>query len=154
NKGVGASLAFTPSTTTSFTLNGLTSNEPAGLKDQTKTVIEPILSHTFNPAFTGVLDANFDFGQGTLPKNPSKDDSSWSAWGIAGYGHLTLKSTSALTARLEYWDDNDGFLTGIDGQKGYEATLTYGLKSAKYPNAETRLEYRYDHADKKGLFLD
>jgi hypothetical protein len=154
NKGLGLSLNFAPSPATSLYFNGLTSNEPAGLEDKEKTTLEFIGSHAFSPAATGVVDVNYDFGKGTLPKDTTKPDTSWNAFGIAGYVHYAFKNTHSVTLRAEYYDDNDGFLTGVDGQKGQELTLTYSLKSPKLSGAETRLEYRYDHADKDGLFLD
>ena len=65
-----------------------------------------------------------------------------------------MPSGSSLTLRGEYFDDNKGFLTSINDQKGEEFTFTYGIKSPLFPGAETRLEYRYDHMDKEGLLPD
>ena len=65
-----------------------------------------------------------------------------------------MPSGSAITLRGEYFDDDKGFLTGVDSQKGEEVTLTYGIKGLAFPGAETRFEYRYDHMDKEGLLPD
>lgn len=161
SKAYGFALAFTPSPKWSLTLNGLTSSEPDGYPiesvddgstdeetdgapNRAKNVLEPILTYNFSPAFSAVVDANFDFGKGASPGDDTDGNGSWTASGVAGYLHYMMKSGSSLTLRGETFDDNKGFLTGNDGEKGTEFTLTYGIKSPLFVGAETRFEYRYD----------
>ena len=172
SKAYGFELLFTPSTKYSIILNGLTSSEPDSYgtvaippvlfgdaetftaPNRAKNVIEPIVTYNFSSQFSAVVDINIDFGKGATPSDVTDDNGSWNSNGYAAYLHYQMPSGSAITLRGEYFDDGKGFLTGIDHQKGEEATLTYGIKGLAFPGAETRFEYRYDHMDKRGLLPD
>jgi hypothetical protein len=163
SKAYGFELAFTPSPKWSLIFNGLTSSEPdpyftgtpvdtgitgdeetAGVANRAKNVLEPILTYNFTPAFSAVVDANFDFGKGASPDKPADSNGTWNASGVAGYLRYAMPSGSAITLRGETFDDKDGFLSTFDDLKGSEFTLTYGIKSPLFVGAETRFEYRYD----------
>ncbi len=177
SKAYGFELTFTPSSKYSIILNGLTSSEPdpygivtippinfpilggtdaetLTAQNRAKNVIEPIITYNFSSQFSAVADINIDFGKGATPRDATDSNGSWSSTGYAAYLHYQMPSGSGITLRGEYFDDDKGFLTGIDRQKGEEVTLTYGIKGLAFPGAETRFEYRYDHMDKEGLLPD
>ena len=85
---------------------------------------------------------NFDYGQN---KNPDgKTSSSWK--GIAGAAKFQVNDKFALTPRLEWFSDTDGFATGTV-QDLKEFTMTAELKAAQ--GILARLEYRHDWSDKQ-----
>jgi hypothetical protein len=79
---------------------------------------------------------NFDYGQ---DKNIGSGTSKWT--GIAGAGRHALTKKFALAGRLEYFDDIDGFSTGVK-QKIGEVTATGEYKFNSW--LMTRLEFRND----------
>jgi hypothetical protein len=153
-KAYGFNVTVTPSSKCSFILNGITSAEPVNGVSRAKNVIEPIATYNFTTALSGVVDANFDFGKGLSADPTSTNDSSWNAFGVAGYLRYAMPSGSAFTVRGEYFKDDKGFLTGANKQKGSEITATYGIKSPLFPGAETRFEFRHDKLDQPGLLPD
>jgi hypothetical protein len=86
---------------------------------------------------------NFDYGR----NRPAigKFTGPGQEWvGIAGAAKFQFNDRIALTPRIEWFDDTDGF-AGL-GAKMKEFTLTYEYKWAK--GLLTRFEYRHDWADK------
>ncbi|MFB3778744.1 MAG: porin [Bryobacteraceae bacterium] len=82
---------------------------------------------------------NFDYG---ADKNVSAPSSVW--YGFAGAARFALTDHIAVSPRLEWFNDRDGFSTGA-AQKLKEFTLT-----AEYKWAEgllSRVEYRRDWSD-------
>jgi len=84
---------------------------------------------------------NFDYGN---QKSPVSGGSSTTWYGIGGAAKFQMTDKVALTPRLEWYNDNDGF-SGF-GAELKEFTLTYEYKWAQ--GLLTRLEYRHDWADK------
>jgi len=88
---------------------------------------------------------NADYGYQFNGSNSGSDDQ-W--YGVAGYGTYTLSSMFALTGRLEYFNDEDGY-RGL-GSSVYEATV--GVTITPMPNdsigsnLKIRPEVRYDYA--------
>ncbi len=70
-------------------------------------------------------------------------DAKW--YGIAGYVKYDFSEIISGTVRLEYFNDKDGFRTGV-AQKAKEITLTPEFKIAKA--IIVRPEYRHDWSDK------
>ena len=93
---------------------------------------------TFAPNAKVNLVANYDYGQDTQSGARVK----WQ--GIAAYLHYQPNAVFALTPRVEYYDDQEGFQTGI-AQKLKEGTLTAEFKSKD--GIIMRLEYRADFSD-------
>jgi hypothetical protein len=164
NKAYGAELVFAPSPSTTWTFNGLTSNEPAGsittggqdsviAVEQPKTTLEGIWSHALTGALTSVIDLNYDFGKGVIASDTSKPNSGWDAYGVAAYLRYVLKNGNAVSLRGEYARDPQGFLGGIGDVNLKELTATYSVAHSLYKGGELRLEYRYDSASKAGAFL-
>jgi hypothetical protein len=89
------------------------------------------------------LAANYDYGRDTFP--PAGRSAATVTWqGVAGNLKYQANDWFALTPRVEYYDDKDGFTTGI-GQKLKEATVTAEFKHKD--GFIVRLEYRGDFSD-------
>lgn len=96
---------------------------------------------------------NYDYGtqdnaSGAAPSTASK--AKWS--GLAGYANYQFNDQWRLSARAEYFDDKDGYRTGVV-QKWKEATLTLAYLPPAVKNLELRAEVRGDRSD-KSAFLD
>jgi hypothetical protein len=83
---------------------------------------------------------NFDYGR---DKNIGPGASKWV--GIAGAARYAIGKKFALASRLEFFDDVDGFSTGL-AQKVKEFTLTGEYKMNSW--LMTRAEFRTDWSDK------
>ena len=90
-------------------------------------------------AATGVsIAANFDYGREAVAGRTM----TWQ--GLAAYLRISPSEWFALTPRVEYYDDQDGFTTGV-GQKVKEVTVTGELKDKD--GMRMRVEYRRDFSD-------
>lgn len=83
---------------------------------------------------------NFDYG---VDKNPGSSGNAW--YGVAGAARFALTGHIALTPRLEWFNDRDGFSTGTP-QKLKEFTLTAEYKFTR--GLLSRFEYRRDWSDR------
>ena len=100
---------------------------------------------TFNATDKLTLIINYDYGtqanaSGVTATGASK--AKWSGW--AGYVNYQIAEDWRLSLRGEYFDDRDGYRTGI-AQKWKEATLTLGYTPIK--NLELRAEVRGDKSN-------
>ena len=95
-----------------------------------------IVTYTVNKQVS--LAANYDYGQDKLSGATVK----WQ--GVAGYLKYQANDWFALSPRVEYYNDRDGFTTGV-AQKVKEATVTAEFKSKD--GFLMRLEYRGDFSD-------
>lgn len=153
-----AGLAFTPNKVVSWTLQGyygrdtlLWGTEPndSSVKGELL-LLDTVATWNATPALTVV--GSFDYGNaGSTDVTPS---ASW--WGAAGYLNYTINSQWRVSLRGEYFDDTDGYETGVwsygEGEdtspiltrdeKLSEVTLTFGYDPSK--NFEFRLEGRAD----------
>jgi hypothetical protein len=84
---------------------------------------------------------NFDYG---VDKNIIKGEQRWV--GVAAAAKLQANAWFALTPRLEWFNDADGFATGTT-QKVKEFTLTGEFKMKE--GLFTRVEYRRDWSNQK-----
>ena len=82
---------------------------------------------------------NYDYGQDNAAGGGT---AKW--WGLAGALHIQATSKVAITPRIEYFSDKDGFSTGTP-QHIKEITLTGEYKWME--GVLTRLEYRRDWSD-------
>jgi hypothetical protein len=89
---------------------------------------------------TSIINAyiNFDYGQNSSP-SPGSFTSKW--YGIAGALHVQATPKVAVTPRLEWFKDRDGFSTGTS-QDVKEFTITGEYKMLE--GLLGRLEYRHD----------
>ena len=107
-----------------------------GWRNLYDTVLLLTPSDKFNAYF------NFDYG-----KNNNADGKTSASWkGIAGAAKFQLNDKFAITPRLEWFEDTDGYSTGT-AQSVKEFTITGEAKAAQ--GVFARLEYRYDWSDKK-----
>ncbi len=104
---------------------------------------------------TFIVDADFGWQQDIVFDEFGNDEGvSW--WGIAGYIVADLHPAVTVAVRGEYFDDPDGFRTGLD-QKVFEVTPTLSLKPFKgliagnrfLDNFEARAEFRWDHSNER-----
>jgi hypothetical protein len=93
---------------------------------------------TFNATSTLSLMLNYDHGTDTV----AGTDVTWK--GIAAYLRLQATPSWAISPRVEWLDDTDGFMTGTS-QKVKEVTLTSEHKIDG--GLLARLEYRRDFSD-------
>jgi len=94
---------------------------------------------TVNPNSKASVNLNFDYG---TDKQPRASRQNWA--GIAVGGKYQINDRFAFAPRFEYYDDMDGFTTGV-AQSIEEVTLTGEMKIRN--GLIARLEYRRDHAD-------
>ena len=97
---------------------------------------------TFNPTEPLTLTLNYDYGdqaKGSAIGGKAK----WQ--GVAGYATYQINDQWRIVARGEYFDDRDGYRTGVS-QKWKEATLTLAYLPSKA--WEVRAEVRADKSDK------
>jgi len=88
---------------------------------------------------------NFDYGMNQDAVAAQGDTKTHSWYGVAFAAHIQANGKSAITPRFEWFDDPDGFQTGL-GQTLYEGTFTYEYKWIE--GLLTRVEYRYDASNK------
>jgi Putative beta-barrel porin-2, OmpL-like. bbp2 len=93
-----------------------------------------------------VLGFNLDYGH-EENAGIGGGDAVW--WGIAAYAAYDWTEWLRTALRLEYFADEDGARTGIDGLGVWEATATVQFKIWK--GLVARLEYRHDDADKRAF---
>ncbi|MFZ5558227.1 MAG: outer membrane beta-barrel protein [Pseudomonadota bacterium] len=114
--------------------------DPAGGQ---RNLIDVVATINATEKLTFVLNADY----GTQKNFTSLVDGSIikAEWqGIAGYANYQFHDQWRVSLRGEYFDDNDGYRTGVI-QKWKEATLT--LAYLPYKNVEFRAEARRDWSD-------
>lgn len=108
---------------------------------------------TLMDKITFIVDADFGWQQDLVLDVGANDiNASW--WGIAGYIVLDVHPAINFAIRGEYFDDADGFRTGLE-QELFEITPTISVKPFKgliadnrfLDNFEARAEFRWDHSN-------
>lgn len=116
-------------------------------------LITAVGTMTLMDKVTFIVDADFGWQQDLILDVGAEDiNASW--WGIAGYVVLDVHPAITLAVRGEYFDDADGFRTGLR-QELFEITPTLSVKPFKgliannrfLDNFEARAEFRWDHSD-------
>lgn len=93
--------------------------------------------------FNGYI--NFDYGQNRSYASPDTNVSDLAKWyGVALAAKFQMNGKNALTPRIEWFKDAEGFSTGT-AQALKEFTLTYEYKWVE--GLLTRVEYRRDWSD-------
>jgi hypothetical protein len=82
---------------------------------------------------------NFDYGQNKSGSGPLEATAKW--YGVAGAAKFQMNDSNAITPRIEWFKDKDGFSTGT-AQSLKEFTFTYEHKWTQ--GLLARLEYRRD----------
>ena len=137
-KSFGFGGTWAPNSHFSWANNYMAGPENTGANTGVRHMYDTTATVTVNDkvAFMG----NFDHGTNSFGQGNGK--ASWR--GVAGYAKLSPTSWFAFVPRIEWFDDHDGFNTGV-AQKLKEATLTAEFKMKE--GLLTRLEYRRDWSD-------
>jgi Putative beta-barrel porin-2, OmpL-like. bbp2 len=154
-KTVEAGLAYTPSKTFAWTLQGYYGRDDLYYADANGAIkgniglLNTVLTWSATSALTLVGTVDYGGVQST-PLTPS---ASW--YGAAVYGNYAINDLWRVSLRGEYFDDRDGYLTKNfdanyrgNAQILKEVTLTFGYDPIK--SVEVRLEGRYDQPSKVG----
>jgi len=97
---------------------------------------------TYSPTSKLSFMVNGDYGRGDRFNDGEGGISKPVYWtGVAGYVKYAFTSSSAFAARYEYYDDHDGFTTGVP-QHFNEFTTTFEKLVAGH--IISRFEYRHD----------
>ena len=118
SKTLGGQIAWTPSGSASLTVSGLAGAEEPGNNADWRDLLDA--EAIVRPSSRLTLGANGDWGNETSAAGPGQT-ATWS--GVAVYARFQACPSFALAARGEYFDDLDGFRTGV-GQILREVTLT------------------------------
>jgi hypothetical protein len=121
----------------------LVTNYPKSTAKGTRNLFDIV--GTFNATDQLTFILNYDYGdQEQAAANGGK--AKWQ--GIAGYANYQINDQWRLSLRGEYFDDKDGYRTGVV-QKWKEATLTLAYLPAK--EWEIRGEVRFDKSDQSAF---
>lgn len=146
-KTVELGVGFVPLKSLSVAVQGYTGVEQVygvvGGTSGKRNLVDVVATFTANDRLTFIL--NYDYATQdnfTSTVDGSTIKAKWS--GMAGYLNYMLKDQWRLSLRGEYFDDADGYKTGII-QKWKEATLTLAYLPSK--SVEIRTEVRGDRSD-------
>ncbi|MGH8679610.1 MAG: porin [Burkholderiales bacterium] len=118
-------------------VGGLTASGPEGKRN----ILDLVATFTATDKLSFVL--NYDYGsQDNASTVTPNGKAKWS--GLAGYANFQFTDTWRLSVRGEYFNDKDGYRTGVV-QKWKEGTVTLAYLPAKY--VEIRGEVRGDRSD-------
>jgi len=134
-------VTWTPSEAFSLTAQAYVGNDPTF--DAQRTLVDTVATYSATDALTFILSVDWGKQEQHAAGDPELD---WN--GAAFYTNYALNDQWRVSLRLEYLDDEDGFVSGIIGtaQKLKEGTLTFGYAPVK--SFELRMEARYDKSDK------
>lgn len=136
-KSIGGQITLKPSSALTLTETYLGGPEQAGDNGHWRHISDTILTYAATSAVS--LAANYDYGR-------ESNATSTVVWqGVAGYLRYRPNSWFAITPRAEYYNDRDGFSTGV-AQKLTGMTLTTEFKDAS--GILTRIEYRRDMSNR------
>lgn len=135
-KTVGIQATLKPAPALTITQTYMGGPEQTANNADWRHLLDTVVSYAATPHIT--LAANYDYGQDSIP-------GSTVIWqGVAAYFRYQPRSWFAITPRAEYYDDRDGFTTGV-AQKVKEITLTGEL--AHKDGILVRIEFRRDFSD-------
>ena len=136
-KTFGVMVGLNPTSKLSIIQNFMTGPEQANDDEHHRNLSDTTISYTFNERVA--VMANYDYGFDHLTAGPKVH---WQ--GVAAYLRYTPRRKWAFVPRFEWFDDHDGFSTGV-AQTVKEFTMTgeYRFK----PSLITRFEVRRDWSD-------
>ena len=132
-KSVGVQVAFKPASSVSITETYMAGPEQPNDNTDWRQLSDTVVSLTATPHVS--LAGSYDYGRDAAAGAPV----SWQ--GVAAYLRFQPRAWFAVSPRLEYYDDKNGFTTGV-AQKLKELTLTAELKDKD--GVILRIEYRED----------
>ena len=135
-KTVGGEITIKPIAALSIIGNYTGGPEQTDDNDDWRHLVDAVVTYTATPQVS--VMANYDYARDKV----GGADVTWQ--GVAGYLKYQANDMFALVPRVEYFDDKDGFSTGVV-QKVKEATITAELKHKD--GVMMRIEYRHDFSD-------
>ncbi|MCZ6904514.1 MAG: porin [Acidobacteria bacterium] len=99
-------------------------------------LLDTIVTYEFNDQLSFMVNYDYGMEEGFLPADPN---SKWQ--GVAGYLRYALSDKAAVASRLEWFQDDDAWSTGVSQQvKEFTQTFEYELADGLM----TRFEIRRD----------
>jgi hypothetical protein len=132
DKTFAGQVTFKPMTNATFIVNAMAGKESSDEDGDTRLLVDGIIS--LSPTEKLSLMANVDYGK--------EGDNKWLA--ASGYAKVAASDKVTFSPRVEYVDDQDGFLTGTI-QKLMSFTLTTEFKLGG--DLLTRIDLRHDTSD-------
>ncbi len=116
---------FAPSKDQSFILNVSIGPQRANNTSDYRYLLDFVYNTALSDQLSVAVNADFGWEQNAAIDG---EDAKW--WGIAGYGSYKLTSDGMFTlnGRLEWFRDDGGARTGLDGLNLYEATVGVAIK--------------------------
>ena len=142
-KSVGGSVTLKPTGSLTIIENVMFGPEQTGDNDDWRKVSDTIVTYAVTKELS--LAANYDHGQDTT----SGSGVMWQ--GVAGYLKYQPTDWFALSPRVEWYQDRDGFTTGT-AQTVKDATVTAEFKHKS--GVVMRVEYRGDFSDEPFFVRD
>jgi hypothetical protein len=137
-KTYGVQAMIKPNDKVTFIQNYMGGPEQANNDHDWRHLWDSTLIYTVNPSLS--LMANYDYGFDTA----SAARVHWQ--GFAAYARYQVNQWFALAPRFEWYDDNDGFTTGLrQTLKDFTLTSEHKINSSFL----TRFEYRRDFSDER-----
>jgi Putative beta-barrel porin-2, OmpL-like. bbp2 len=133
-------IALSPNKYFALTAQAYVGRDPVALAS--RTFFDTVA--TFNATSALSFVVSYDWGKQDASSVTAGGD--WD--GVAGYVNYQLNSQWRVSLRGEYFDDKEGFMTGI-AQKVKEGTITFGYDPVS--DFELRIEGRYDSSDQAGF---
>ena len=131
-KSIGGSVVIRPTGSLTIIENFMAGPEQNTNNDDWRSVSDTIVTYAANSKIS--LAANYDYGRDTV----SESGVMWH--GVAGYFRYQPNTWFALSPRVEWYSDADGFTTGT-AQTLKEATITTEFTRG---GTVMRVEYRGD----------
>jgi hypothetical protein len=138
-KTYGASIGWSPSSKFSLVQNYMAGPEMTGTNSNWRQLSDTVV--TLSPTSRLSFMLNYDYGRGDRVAgllNPVN----WQGW--AGYVRYAMTDHNAFAARYEWYDDPEGFTTGV-AQQLKEFTTTYEHRIGS--GFSTKLEFRRDYSN-------
>jgi hypothetical protein len=149
-KTYGMSFGWNPNKKFGITQNYMAGPEQNGLNSNWRQLSDTVITYSPNSRLSFMVNGDYgrgdriDEGEGTFSKPVY-----WT--GVAGYVKYAFNSNSALSTRYEYYNDHDGFTTGLAngapvGVHFNEFTTTFERLMAHH--IISRFEYRRDMSNR------
>lgn len=142
-KSYGMSFTWTPNKKFGVTENYMAGPEQNSIDSTWRQLADTVITYSPNSKLSFMV--NGDYGRGDRVDKGEGVLSSPVFWtGVAGYVRYAFTSTSAFSARYEYYDDHDGYTTGnaTGGLHFNEFTTTFERIVAQH--IISRFEFRRD----------
>ena len=104
--------------------------------DSLRHVFDTIVTYDYNDKISFLVNYDYGMEEGLLPTDP---DSKWQ--GVAGYVRYAFDDKMATSSRMEWFQDDDAWSTGVAQQvKEFTQTFEYRLADG----LQSRFEFRRD----------